>query len=77
MLNEREKQLLDFVFKYQKTKFYTPSFDEMAENIGCCQATITKTVKKLERRGLVSRIDGSYKSLRIIKTPEEIYNDQE
>jgi|TARA_R110002020_G_scaffold246640_3_gene460507 SOS-response transcriptional repressor LexA len=75
MLSKKEKELLDYIAVFQSTKHYTPSISEIGQGIKKHQATVSKMVKNLESRGIVARQDQKYRSLRILKHPSEVFDN--
>ena len=55
-LTRRQKQVLDFLVSFLNSKGYSPSFEEIAENLGLSSlATVHKHLHNLETKGYIKR----------------------
>ena len=67
----RQGEYLAFVHRYAVKNGIAPSFDEIAAHFGTTSPSVNGMIKTLERRGLLSRIPGAARSLRVL-VPESL-----
>lgn len=67
----RQGEYLAFIHRYTLRNGIAPSFDEIAAHFGTTSPSVNGMIKTLERRGLLSRIPGAARSLRVL-VPESL-----
>ncbi len=67
----RQGEYLAFIHRYAVKNGIAPSFDEIAAHFGTSSPSVNGMIKTLERRGLLSRIPGAARSLRVL-VPESL-----
>lgn len=67
----RQGEYLAFIHRYTLRNGIVPSFDEIAAHFGTTSPSVNGMIKTLERRGLLSRIPGAARSLRVL-VPESL-----
>ncbi len=67
----RQGEYLAFIHRYALKNGIAPSFDEIAAHFGTTSPSVNGMIKTLERRGLLSRIPGAARSLRVL-VPESL-----
>jgi SOS-response transcriptional repressor LexA len=66
MFTVRQGEYLSFIHSYT-TKFgVSPSFEDIARHFGTAPPNVNGMIKTLEKRGLLSRIPGVARSLRVL-----------
>ncbi|MGO9271457.1 MAG: transcriptional repressor LexA [Terriglobia bacterium] len=69
-LTRRQKQVLDFLVDFLNTKGYSPSFEEIAENLGLSSlATVHKHLSTLQRKGFIRRRANRSRSVDVVAMP--------
>jgi hypothetical protein len=63
---ERQGKILSFIHRYTATYGLSPFFEEIASHFGTTAPSVSGTIKALERRGLLSRVPGVARSLRVL-----------
>lgn len=61
----RQGQFLAFIRRYTERHGISPSFDEMAVHFGISSPSVNGMIKTLERKGLISRVPGAARTLRV------------
>ena len=65
-MTSKQKQLLDFIIRWQAEKGTTPSYDEIAEGLGVkTKSTVFNIMKKLEEQEYISRVPGSHRAIKV------------
>lgn len=64
-ITHRQGQFLAFILRFIERYGTSPSFDEMAAYFGITSPSVNGMIKTLERNGLVSRIPGAARTLRV------------
>lgn len=65
-LTRRQKQVLDFIARYQSEQGYSPSYEEIAEALGLASlATVHKHISALEAKGYLRRSFNQSRSLEL------------
>lgn len=62
----RQGEYLAFIHRFTLRHGIAPSFDEIAAHFGTSSPSVNGMVKTLERRGLLSRVAGAARSLRVL-----------
>ncbi len=65
-VTERQARILSFIHRYVASYGLSPSFEEIASQFGTTAPSVSSTIKGLERRGLLSRMPGVARSLRVL-----------
>ena len=68
----RQGQVLAFIHGYITKHGVAPSFEEIAAHFGTTSPSVNGMIKTLERRGLLSRIPGVARSLRVLVPAAEL-----
>jgi len=69
-LTRRQKQVLDFLVSFLNSKGYSPSFEEIAENLGLSSlATVHKHISTLQRKGFIRRRPNRSRSVDVVAIP--------
>jgi repressor LexA len=61
----RQGQYLAFIHSYIVRRGYAPSFEDIARHFGTTTPSVNGMIKTLERRGLLERVPGVARSLRV------------
>ncbi|MFN7975135.1 MAG: MarR family transcriptional regulator [Acidobacteriota bacterium] len=61
----RQGEFLAFIQSYSERHGAAPSFDDLATHFGVTSPSVNGMIKTLERRGLISRIPGAARTLRV------------
>jgi SOS-response transcriptional repressor LexA len=61
----RQGEMLAFIQRFTAKHGVAPSFEEIASHFGISSPSVNGMIKTLERRGLVSRVPGVARSLRV------------
>jgi repressor LexA len=65
-LYKRQKEILEFIVKYIEENNYSPTLQEIATAMGLSSlATVHEHINALERKGLLTRYDGSVRGLKV------------
>lgn len=68
-LTRRQREVLDFVTDFIRTKRYSPSLDEIARHFGLQSvASVHRRVKNLERKGYITRDFNRSRSIDVVDT---------
>lgn len=67
---DRQGQFLAFIHRYTERRGYAPSFDDLAAHFGITSPSVNGMIKTLERNGLISRVPGAARTLRLEVAPE-------
>ena len=62
----RQGEVLAFIHRFTAKHGVAPSFEEIASHFGISSPSVNGMVKTLERRGLLSRVPGTARSLRVL-----------
>jgi len=62
----RQGEYLAFIHRFTLRHGIAPSFDEIAAHFGTSAPSVNGMIKTLERRGLLSRVPGAARSLRVL-----------
>lgn len=62
----RQGEYLAFIHHFTLRHGIAPSFDEIAAHFGTSSPSVNGMIKTLERRGLLSRVPGAARSLRVL-----------
>lgn len=65
-LTRRQGEVLAFIHRHTSKFGLAPSFEEIASHFGTSSPSINGMIKTLERRGLLSRVPGVARSLRVL-----------
>ena len=68
----RQGQYLAFIQGFIARRGYAPSFDELGAHFGTTPPTVNSMIKLLERKGLLSRVPGAARSLRVLVPAEQL-----
>lgn len=68
-LTRRQREMLDFIADFIRTRRYSPSLEEIAEHFGLSSvATVHKHVSNLERKGFIRRSWNRSRSIDLVTT---------
>jgi len=68
-LTPRQKQVLNFIKSYQKKNDYSPSLEEIADNLGVSSvATVHEHMKNLQNRGYLTREENQPRAIELNAT---------
>ena len=68
MLTMRERDVYDFIVKYQKSNGYSPLLREVAESIGIkSRGVVHRYIKSLEKLGMITYHSNKHRGLNIIQ----------
>ena len=70
MFTARQGEYLSFIHSYTTKVGVPPSFEDIARHFGTAPPNVNGMIKTLEKRGLLSRIPGAARSLRVLVPPE-------
>ncbi len=62
----RQGEMLAFIHRFTARHGVAPSFGEIASHFGTSAPSVNGMIKTLERRGLLSRVPGAARSLRVL-----------
>ena len=68
----RQGQYLAFIQGFITRRGYAPSFDELGAHFGTTPPTVNSMIKMLERKGLLSRVAGAARSLRVLVPADQL-----
>lgn len=68
----RQGQYLAFIQGFIERRGYAPSFEELGAHFGTTPPTVNSMVKMLERKGLLSRVPGAARSLRVLVSASQL-----
>lgn len=68
----RQGQYLAFIQGFIARRGYAPSFDELGAHFGTTPPTVNSMIKLLERKGLLSRVPGAARSLRVLVPADQL-----
>jgi repressor LexA len=63
---ERQGEFLAFIYRFTVHYGAAPSFEQIADHFGVSSPSVNGMIKTLERRGLLSRVPGVARSLRVL-----------
>jgi repressor LexA len=69
---EKQGQYLAFIYYYTKLHGRPPAEAEMERYFGVTPPTVHQMVLKLEEKGLISRVPGQARSIKLIVPSEDI-----
>jgi repressor LexA len=72
MFTVRQGEYLSFIHSYTTKLGVSPSFEDIARHFGTAPPNVNGMIKTLERRGLLSRIPGVARSLRVLVPAEAL-----
>jgi hypothetical protein len=72
----RQGEMLAFIQRFTARHGVAPSFEEIASHFGTSSPSVNGMIKTLERRGLLSRVPGVARSLRVL-VPASLLPDSE
>lgn len=71
-LTLRQKQVLDFLIRFNDQMGYAPSYYEIGKGISCTSlATVHKHLSNLERKGFIRRRYNHSRSVEVIRLPRK------
>ena len=77
MLTRRQRDLLTYLDAYQKTRGYSPSFDEMKDALNLrSKSGVHRMVEALEERGFIRRLRYHARAIEVIRLPGDTVIDQ-
>jgi repressor LexA len=71
MFTVRQGEYLSFIHSYTTKLGISPSFEDIARHFGTAPPNVNGMIKTLERRGLLSRVPGAARALRVL-VPAEV-----
>ena len=66
LYQDHTEKILDFITTYSHINGFPPSTSEVAEYIGVSTPIITKYYKRMEQKGLISRVANRARSVRVL-----------
>lgn len=67
-MGHTKKNILAFIKKYIKENEYPPTFEEIGEAVGLLsRSTVHAHLHSLKKKGYISFIDGSPRTIRVLK----------
>jgi DNA-binding MarR family transcriptional regulator len=69
---EKQGQYLAFIYNYSMMNGRSPAEADLERFFGTTPPTIHQMILKLEEKGLISRVPGQARSIRLLVDPEEI-----
>jgi hypothetical protein len=64
-ITSRQGQVLAFIHRFTERYGVSPSFDDIAVHFGITSPSVNGMIRTLERKGLLSRIPGAARTLRV------------
>ena len=71
-LTPRQRQLLNMIAYFQKTRCYSPTFAEMASELDISRSTVYEHITELRKKGLLSGRLNKSRSLKISSKAQEL-----
>jgi SOS-response transcriptional repressor LexA len=68
----RQGQYLSFIHRFTLNRGMAPSFEQIGAHFGTTPPSVCSMIKILERRGLLSRVPGVPRSLRVLIAPSTL-----
>lgn len=68
----RQGQYLAYIHRFTTRRGVAPSFEEIGAHFGTTAPSVNGMIKMLERRGLLSRVPGVARSLRVLVPTSEL-----
>ena len=68
----RQGQFLAFIYNYTKIHGHAPAEADMEHYFRVSPPSIHQMILRLEERGLISRVPGEARSIRLLVSPEEL-----
>lgn len=65
-MTRRQREVLDFIAEFIRTRRYSPSLEEIAQHFGLAIGTACKHVSNLEGSGLIRREFGRSRSIEVV-----------
>ncbi|MBI5368600.1 MAG: hypothetical protein HZA54_16310 [Planctomycetes bacterium] len=65
-MTHRQGQFLSFIHRYTASRGIAPSFEEIGAHFGVTAPSVNSMVKMLERNGLLTRVPGAARTLRVV-----------
>lgn len=72
LFTARQGEYLAFIERFTARHGYSPSFDDIGRHFGTTPPSVNGMIKTLERRGLLSRLPGVARSLRVTVPASEL-----
>ena len=72
MFTEKQGQYLVFIYNYSKIHGRAPSEADLEGYFRVTPPTIHQMILKLEEKGLISRVPGQARSIRLLISPEQL-----
>jgi len=72
----RQGEMLAFIHRFTARHGVAPSFEEIASHFGTSSPSVNGMIKTLERRGLLSRVPGVARSLRVLVSASLLPNSE-
>jgi SOS-response transcriptional repressor LexA len=72
MFTVLQGEYLSFIHSYTTRYGVSPSFEDIARHFGTAPPNVNGMIKTLEKRGLLSRIPGAARTLRVLVPAEEL-----
>lgn len=70
MLTERQRDVLNFVVRYQRAQGCSPSYVEVAAEMGLAsKGNVCRLIDQLEARGFVRRQPDQARAIRVLRLP--------
>ncbi len=66
LFTKRQGEYLAFILRFASKHGVAPSFEEIGSHFGTSAPSVNGMIKTLERRGLLSRVPGAARSLRVL-----------
>jgi DNA-binding MarR family transcriptional regulator len=71
-LTEKQGQYLAFIYNYSKIHGRAPAEADLERHFKTTPSTIHQMILKLEQKGLITRVPGQPRSIRLLIQPEEL-----
>ena len=71
-MTRRQKQILSFIIKYKKNNGFTPSYQEMCDELGIkSKSQIHSIINNLEEQGYIQKIKGKKRNINVVPLNEK------
>ena len=72
LFTERQGQYLAFIYAYSKIQGHAPAQADLQRYFQVTPPSVHQMVLQLEQRGLISRVPGQVRSIRLLLEPEHL-----
>lgn len=74
MITKNERNLLEFVPIFQKEQRHNPSVQDISQALGKSDCWVRYTLRKFKSKKIVSYTGNIQHSLKVLKTPAEMFD---